>query len=159
MPPKNPPHTSPSKTSNRQDHLPPKIHPTPRKHQKHQMLRTWEIARKVKFPKVVRGAKGLLDPACDRPLALARNGVGPVQKRVWVVQKTLGRPLLPKPKRVKPDLLHPPLTTFGDFPFWAISQLHSIPTQKHQISSPCTSGTAFAQHIQKYRERGLLERC
>ena len=29
------------------------------------------------------------------------------------MQKTLGRPLLPGPKK---DLLHPPLTTFGDFP-------------------------------------------
>ena len=63
------------------------------------------------------GAKGLLDPASKRPLALVRNRVAPVQKRVWVVQKTLGRPLLPGPKRVKKDLLHHPLTTFGDFPF------------------------------------------
>ena len=45
------------------------------------------------------GAKGLLDPASKRPLALVRNGVAPVQKRVWVMQKTLGRPLLPGPKR------------------------------------------------------------
>ena len=29
------------------------------------------------------GAKGLLDPASKRPLALVRNGVAPVQKRVW----------------------------------------------------------------------------
>ena len=63
------------------------------------------------------GAKGLLDPASKRPLALVRNGVAPVQKRVWVVQKTLGRPFLPGPKRSQKDLLHPPLTTFGDFPF------------------------------------------
>ena len=47
------------------------------------------------------GAKGLLDPVSKRPLALVWNGVAPVQKRVWVVQKTLGRPLLPGPKRVK----------------------------------------------------------
>ena len=63
------------------------------------------------------GAKGLLDPASKRPLALVRNRVAPVQKRVWVVQKTLGRPLLPGPTRVQKDPLHPPLTTFGDFPF------------------------------------------
>ena len=54
------------------------------------------------------GAKGLLDPASKRPLALVRNGVAPVQKRVSVVQKTLGRPLLPGPKRVK--------KTFGTLP-------------------------------------------
>ena len=47
------------------------------------------------------GAKGLLDPASKRPLALVRNGVAPVQNRVWVVQKTLGRPLLPGPNKVK----------------------------------------------------------
>ena len=47
------------------------------------------------------GAKGLLDPASKRPLALVRNGVAPVQKRVWVVQTTLWRPLLPGPKRVR----------------------------------------------------------
>ena len=63
------------------------------------------------------GAKGLLDPASKRPLALVRNGAAPVQKRVWVVQKTLGRPLLPGAQKSQKDLLHPPLTTFGDFPF------------------------------------------
>ena len=47
------------------------------------------------------GAKGLLDPASKRPLEPVRNGVAPVGKRVWVVQKTLGRPVLPGPKRVK----------------------------------------------------------
>ena len=62
------------------------------------------------------GAEGLLDNASKRPLARVRNRVAPVQKRVWVVQKTLGRPLLPGPKRSQKDLLHPPLTTFGDFP-------------------------------------------
>ena len=72
------------------------------------------------------GAEGLLDLASKRPLALVRNGVAPVQKRVWVVQKTLLHPLLPGPKRVKKDLLHPPLTTFGDFPF-----LDNFPGPQH----------------------------
>ena len=63
------------------------------------------------------GAKGLLDPASKRPLALVQNRVAPVQKRVWVVQTTLGRHLLPGPKRSRKDLLHPLPTTFGDFPF------------------------------------------
>ena len=46
-----------------------------------------------KFLKVVRrGCKRSFGP---------RKQDAPVQKRVWVVQKTLGRPLLPGPKRVK----------------------------------------------------------
>ena len=51
-----------------------------------------------------------------------------VQKRVWVVQKTLGRPLLPGPKRVKKTCctLSSPLS--GISTFRAISQVHSIPT-------------------------------
>ena len=68
----------------------------------------WEAADLGNCPKressrkwLGEGAKGLLDPASKRPLALVQNGVAPVQKRVWVVQKTLGRPLLPGPKRVK----------------------------------------------------------
>ena len=93
------------------------------------MLWTWEIARKVKVPEsdwLGEGPKGLLDPASKRPLALVRVGVAPVQKRVWVVQKTLGRPLLPGPKKSQKDLLHPPLTTFGDFPF-----LGNFPDPQH----------------------------
>ena len=45
------------------------------------------------------------------------------------MQKTLGRPLLPGPKRSQKDLLHPPLTTFGDFPF-----VGSFPGPQHPKS-------------------------
>ena len=44
------------------------------------------------------GAKGLLGQGRQRPLALAQKRVAPVQNRVLVVQKTLGRPLLPGSK-------------------------------------------------------------
>ena len=41
-----------------------------------------------------------LDPARKKPLAApVQNGVAPVQTRFLVVQKTLGRPLLPGSKR------------------------------------------------------------
>ena len=81
------------------------------------------------------GAKGLLDPASKRPLALVQNGVAPVQKRVWMAQKTLRRPLLPGPKKSQKDLLDPPLTTFGDFPF-----LGNFPGPQHPNPvSPCIS--------------------
>ena len=70
--------------------------------------KSWDAVDLGTYPKsessrkwLGEGAKGLLDPASKRPLALVRNGVAPVQKRVWVAQKTLGRPLLPGPKRVK----------------------------------------------------------
>ena len=33
------------------------------------------------------------------------------------MQKTLGRPFAPWAQKSQKDLLHPPLTTFGDFPF------------------------------------------
>ena len=39
--------------------------------------------------------KGLLGQGCQKPLALVQHGFAPVQKRVLVVQKTLGRPFLP----------------------------------------------------------------
>ena len=76
--------------------------------------RNWEIARKGKFPKVVtsRGGRTRSTQRAKTPLALVWNGVARV---VWVVQKTLGRPLLPGSR----DLLHPSLTTFGDCPFSA----------------------------------------
>ena len=45
------------------------------------------------------GAKGLLDPARKKPPAPVQNGVTPVQKGFLVVQRTLGRPLLPMSKR------------------------------------------------------------
>ena len=44
------------------------------------------------------GAKGLLGQGRQRPLARVQNRVAPVQNRVLVVQKTLGRPLLPGSK-------------------------------------------------------------
>ena len=34
----------------------------------------------------------LSDPVSKQPLALVRHGVAPVQKWLWVLQKTLGRP-------------------------------------------------------------------
>ena len=40
------------------------------------------------------GAKSLLGQERQRPLALVQQRVAPVQNRVLVVQKTLGRPLL-----------------------------------------------------------------
>ena len=77
-----------------------------------------KLPEKRKLPKVVRrGCKTSLGPREQEALALVQNGVAPVQKRVWVVQKTLGRPLLAGPEGSQKDLLHPPLTTFGDFPF------------------------------------------
>ena len=57
-------------------------------------------------------AKGLLDPASTKPLAPVRNVVARVQKVFWVVQKTLGRPLLPGSKRP----FEPSPNHFGDFP-------------------------------------------
>ena len=44
------------------------------------------------------GAKGLLGQGRQSPLALVQKRVAPVQNRVLVVQKTLGRPLLPGSK-------------------------------------------------------------
>ena len=63
-----------------------------------------------------------------------------MQKRVWVVQKTLGRPLLPGPKRVKKDLLHPPLTTFGEFPF-----LGNFPSPQHPNTTKKLCDKDFAE--------------
>ena len=48
-----------------------------------------------KCPKSLgEGAKGLLGPWRQSLLALVQKRVAPVQNGVWVVQKTLGRPLL-----------------------------------------------------------------
>ena len=41
------------------------------------------------------GAKGLLGQGGQRPVALAQKRAAPAQNRVLVVQKTLGRPLVP----------------------------------------------------------------
>ena len=62
------------------------------------------------------GAKGVLDPGSKGLLALVQPHFAPVQNRVWVVQKTLGRPLQHCSLGPK-HLLHPLLTTFGKFPF------------------------------------------
>ena len=69
-----------------------------------------KLPKKGKSPEggYERVQKVFSDPASKRPLALVRNGVAPVGGA-----KTLGRPLLPGPKRSQKDLLHPPLTTFG----------------------------------------------
>ena len=57
------------------------------------------------------GAKGLLGQGRQRPLALVQKRVAPVQNRVLVVQKTLGRPLLPGSKTpFAPSPIH-----FGHF--------------------------------------------
>ena len=65
-----------------------------------------------KCPKCLgEGAKGLLGQGCQRPLALVQKRVAPVHHRVLVVQKTLGRHLLPGFL----NLLHPLLTTLGTF--------------------------------------------
>ena len=45
------------------------------------------------------GAKGLLRPGGEMRFAPAQNGVAPVQNRFRMVQKTLGRFLLPDPQR------------------------------------------------------------
>ena len=60
---------------------------------------------------LVEGAKGLLDPGRQSPLALVQKRVAPVQNRVWVVQKTLGRPLLSGSKTP----FAPSLNNFGHF--------------------------------------------
>ena len=47
-----------------------------------------------KVPKVIRrGCKRSSGPREQSPLALVQKRVAPVQNRIWVVQKTLGRPL------------------------------------------------------------------
>ena len=56
------------------------------------LLLLWEAADLAKCP-------GLLDPASKKPLALVRCGAELVQKRFWMVQDVLGRPLLPGSKR------------------------------------------------------------
>ena len=56
----------------------------------------WERASKIGNSRKCLGedAKGRLDPASEKPLALAQNGVAPVKKRFRRVQETLGRPWL-----------------------------------------------------------------
>ena len=74
------------------------------------------------------GAKGVLDAGCQSLLALVHKRVAPVQNRVWVVQKTLGRPLLPGSK-----------TPFAPSPnhFWEISIFGPSPrTLGSQVWTP-----------------------
>ena len=77
------------------------------------------------------GAKGVLDPGNKGLLALVQKRVAPVQNRVWVVQKTLGRPLLPGSK-----------TPFAPSPnhFWEISIFGP---------SPRTSGSQLWRGVNK----------
>ena len=74
------------------------------------------------------GAKGLLDPASKRPLALVRNGVAPVQKKKEGLggAKDSWETFAPWAPKSQKDLLHPPLTTFGDFPL-----LGNFPDPQH----------------------------
>ena len=70
--------------------------------------RTWEIAcPKREIPK------------SEEPLAAVRHGVAAVQKRFGWCKRLLGDFCSLGPK----DLLHPPLNTFGDIVFRAISQV------------------------------------
>ena len=70
---------------------------------------TWERGRNRKSPKVVRrGCKRSFEP---RERKASCTGVAPVQTGLHMVQETLGGPL----GRGSKDLLHPLLTTFGDF--------------------------------------------
>ena len=48
----------------------------------------------------VEGAKGRLDPAIEKPLALVQNGAAPMHERFRKVQETLGRPWLPAARRL-----------------------------------------------------------
>ena len=60
------------------------------------------------------GATGLSDPASINPLQVlhwCKVGLHRCKKGFWVVQRLLGDLCLLSPK----DLLHPPLTTFGDY--------------------------------------------
>ena len=93
-----------------------------------------------------------LPPTPFRNLCNMQRLVAPVQKRVWVVQKTLGRPLLPGPKKSQEDLLHPPLTTFGDFPF-----LGNFPGPQHPNSSVIF--WVFCGQFSKGDKRALFKRA
>ena len=117
------------------------------------VLYPWDAVDLGNCPKSSRKwlGEGATDPASKRPLAMVRNGVAPVQKRVWVVQKTLGRPSLPGPKRSQKDLLHPPLITFGDFPF-----LGNFPGPQHPNSTPPAKKFTYAKKIPEELFLGLL---
>ena len=60
---------------------------------------TWEIAQREKSPKGVRRGGVFWTQRARRLSHQCKVGVTPMQKRSWVVQKTLGRPLLPGSQR------------------------------------------------------------
>ena len=99
-----------------------------------------------KCPKSLgEGAKGLLGLWRQSPLALVQKRVAPVQNRVWVVQKTLGRPLLLGSKTP----FAPSPNHFGHFGVSGPcsrhlgSQDHSLPCRKKKaVLSPCNFATA-----------------
>ena len=101
--------------------------------------------------------RGLLDPASKRPLALVRNGVAPVQKRVWVVQKTLGRPLLPGgPKESKRPFAPSPnrfwrLSLFGQFPRSTASQVY---VEKIDVLFLSLTVGPFIEERRNYENKG-----
>ena len=78
------------------------VHPPPPSESKKRLATPSACYRRPKPQKCPKwlgeGAKGLLGPGRQSPLALVQKRVAPVQNRVWVVQKTLGRPLLPGSK-------------------------------------------------------------
>ena len=98
-------------------------------------MRFWEAADLGNCPKsessrkwLGEGAKGLLDPASKRPLALVRNGVAPVQKRVWGGGKDSWETFAPWDQKSQKDLLQLSpnhflrLSLFGQFPRSTASQ-------------------------------------
>ena len=92
-----------------------------------------KLARKGKFAKVfMEGATGLLDPASKKPLAPERNGVALVQKRVRWCKRLLGDLCRLGPK----DVLHPPLTSFGDIPFSGSFLGARHPQSGHFLAAP-----------------------
>ena len=121
----------------------------------------WEAADLGNCPKsessrkwLGEGAKGLLDPASKRPLALVRNGVAPAEKRVWVVQKTLGRPLRSlDPKESKRPCAPSPnhfwrLSLCVQFPRSTASQIscyHCTGSRKGVLRS-CVGFVGFENH-------------
>ena len=99
-------------------------------------LRAWEIDRKGKFPKVLRGrCKRFFGPREQRsPKSLLR------QPKLLLHRCEMG---LHRCKRLFGDLcslgpknlLHPPLSTFGNFPFRSISQAPSFQIQERKTTS------------------------
>ena len=102
-------------------------------------LRAWEIDRKGKFPKVLRGGcKRSFGPREQRsPKSLLHHPkphFAPEQKQFWVVPKTFRRPLLPGSKRpFAPSPKHFwEFSLFGQFPRPAASQ--GFPWKKTKLT-------------------------